>query len=392
MVALLMLMRFGPQALSALSAPAALAWVPYLLMSGLLPLIGVALAEFPERVAFGTVDVVVAVSAIMIGGTAAVVSAGRELPWTRWLIGASLIQFGYALAQALILAGVVSGEPWTALRAWDLGSQSRLGEIVLGRSTGLFVNPNVLGYSAAVLVVLGAFLPAGLGRFIVVGTSAGSLLLSESRGATFALIATMIVLALRRAVAGRGGGRAMPRLVVAGLAAVAVVVAVQQLGLVEASVFDRLAEGLAAITGRGTDEGLSGRVDLWATSLLLLDTRPFGTLGPPEMLLGTAIDSGWIRALVQGSVPYLTALALMLGAGFVARASSSDGLRLQSLSLLIALAAVSQLPLAYPPSLLYWLVVGAVLARMRMDHVDASQPMLRLPPSAALPTMPTPAP
>jgi hypothetical protein len=391
-VALFLIMRFGPSALSSFATPAILAWVPYLLLGSLLPLIGVALAEFPERVAFGAVDVIVALSAVVIGGSAAVASVGRELPWTRWLVGASIVQFGYSLAQTLILAGVLSGEPWALLRGWDLATQSRLGEIVLGRSTGLYVNPNILGYSAAVLIVLGAHLPAGLARFIVVGGSVATLLLSESRGATFALLATIIVLGVRRAIAGRGGGRATPRLILAGLVAVVVVFAVQRLGLAEASVFDRLAEGVAALTGRGTDEGLSGRVDLWAASLLLLDTRPFGTLGPPEMLLGSAIDSGWIRALVQGSVPYVAALALMLGAGFLLRAPTRDGLRLQSLSLLIALAAVSQLPLAYPPTIVYWLVVGTVLARIRLARVDASPRVLRLQPAAGPHAVQTPAP
>jgi hypothetical protein len=391
-VALLLIMRFGPSAFKSFATPAILAWMLYLLFGSLLPLIGVALAEFPERVAFGAVDVVVALSAVVIGGSAAVASAGRGLPWTRWLVAASIVQFGYSLAQILILAGVLSGEPWASLRGWDLVTQSRLGEIVLGRSTGLYVNPNVLGYSAAVLIVLGAHLPARMPRFVVVGSSVACLLLSESRGATFALLATVMVLGVRRAIAGRQIGRATVGLIVAGLAAVVVVLSVQQLGLTEASVFDRLAEGLAALAGRGTDEGLSGRVDLWAASLLLLDTRPFGTLGPPEMLLGSAIDSGWIRALVQGSVPYVAALALMLGAGFFLRGPTDDGLRLQSLSLLIALAAVSQLPLAYPPTILYWLVVGAVLARIRLAAVEASPPVLRLQPAVGPPAIQTPAP
>jgi hypothetical protein len=193
-------------------------------------------------------------------------------------------------------------------------------------------------------------------------------------------------------VAGRQLGRATLGLVAAGLVAVVIVFAVQRLGLAEVSVFDRLAGGLGALVGRGTDEGLSGRVDLWAASLLLLDTRPFGSLGPPEMLLGSAIDSGWIRALVQGSVPYLAALALMLATGFLLRAPSTDGLRLQSLSLLIALAAVSQLPLAYPPTILYWLVVGTVLARLSLARVQAAPAALLSRRAASTEPIPTPSP
>ena len=87
---------------------------------------------------------------------------------------------------------------------------------------------------------------------------------------------------------------------------------------------------------------------------------PWGTWGPPELLLGTAVDSSWFETFAQGSVPYAAALGLLL-----ISAATLGGFRyrhaLRVLAVFIAVAGLTQTPFGYPPILLFWVLLGAGL-------------------------------
>lgn len=358
LLAIVLVVRFGPAPLAGLVSGTVLPWVPYLLLTALLPVVGVAIGAFPERAAFGAFEVVVALAAMTIGGAAVLAMAGEDLPWGGWLVVASLALFAYALAQWLYLSGLVAGFPWSVVRAWDLETQGRLGEIVLGRSASFYANPNVLGFAAAMLVVLGFHLQ-GTARGAVAVAGTGALLLSESRGAMLALAAVVIFVGVRRAA----GGSVASRAAVAALVVVIFVALAELSSMTDLRIFDRLLTGLAALAGSGTDPSVTGRADQWASALRLLETNPLGTFGPPELVLGGAIDNGWIRVLAQGGALYAGALALMLLHGIVLGVrAAGDASRLGVASLLVAAAAASQVPLGYPPILIYWLLVGVAIA------------------------------
>jgi hypothetical protein len=377
-VATLFLFRFGGRALTAFASPTILWWLPYLFLSALLPMLGVVVGWYPERVLFAGIEVILAVSAILVGSAAAVSlgSYSDDLPWRPWLTIAALTQAGYALIQSLALAGALGGWPWSLMQSWDLSTQARFGDLVAGRSAGLYVNPNILGLWGAVVVILGVFLTSTRARILVIGAGGIAILLSQSRGATLALLAALVIVLVgtSRGAAATGGRTIGSALILALGLTVLAGSALIALGFLDVGIFERMYLGLAAALGAGTDPGVAGRVNLWAAALDLLATRPLGTLGPPEFLLGAAVDNGWVRVLVQGSIPYAVALALALLPSFFRTISTSDdGLRLRALSILFAFAAVSQTPFSYPPALLYWFVLGAVLARDELRRRAGAQ-------------------
>jgi O-antigen ligase len=235
------------------------------------------------------------------------------------------------------------------------------------------------------VVVLGIYLAPGRARFLIIGSGALSVLLSQSRGATFALLIALAIALTRGARPGNHGrGRiagALMVVVVLGIGLGGVLIAA---GIFDAAVFVGLYLGLAAALGGGDDPGLTGRINLWGAALDLVESRPFGTLGPPEFILGAAVDNGWVRAFVQGGIPFAAALGLMMLPGFTRPLSTAvDGERLRTLSILLALTAISQTPLSYPPALLYWFVVGAVLAQHHAQRQTAAKEEYR--PARAIP-------
>jgi hypothetical protein len=388
-LATLFLLRFGGRALTGFTSPAILWWVPYLFLSILLPMLAVVLGWYPERVLFAGMEAILAVSAMLIGSAAAVGFGSDQLPWRRWLVIAAVFQAAYALSQSLAISGALAGWPWTTMLEWDLATQGRFGELVAGRSAGFYINPNILGLWGAVTVILGLFLTSARSRLLVIGSGGMSILLSQSRGATFALVAALIIALVRNARPGpsAAGSKIAGVLALAlGLSVLAGIVLIA-MGFIDVAIFERMYLGLAAALGAGTDPGVTGRINLWAAALDLLGTRPLGTLGPPEFMLGAAVDNGWVRVLVQGSVPFAAALGLMLLPAFLRPlAATEDGQRLRALSMLIALAAVSQTPLSYPPVILYWFLVGAVLAQERQRRrAGARSQVIGTPPTPLAP-------
>lgn len=339
----------------------ALTMLPYLMLTGVLPILGVMFHGFPERTLLSSSAAITAFSLFIVG--AAISSAQRS--WAPWLLVAILLQLIYAAGQALFLVGGPGAELFAPFHDWDL---SLYGQLVQARSSGLYLNPNVLGLWAGVAVILSWTLlpPRARGFGITIGLM--TLLLSQSRGAAVALIAALVSGAAMAAVRPRlstGALRTALTFGFAGLLAVSLAIAITPPGALDdrfGALFDVLADGPRA------ESNLSARLDLWSTVTVLNSVYPFGTWGTPELVLGTTIDSSWFRAFAQGSLPYVATLVLLF-VGALAVGRSYYGIAIRPFAILVAVAGVTQLPLNYPVMDLFWVLLGAALQYSTRDRV-----------------------
>jgi O-antigen ligase len=365
-VAAIAVWRGGPRTLWFMVAPGFLIGIlPYLLLTISLPIAGVVVAGFPDRTMLAILSGVSAFSFLVIG---AALSADTGRSCAPWLLIGITLQLAYSIGQAASLGGGVAAELFAPLRAWDL-SLVDIDTYVQARSTGLYLNPNELGFWAALATVLAWTLMRGKARYLGVVLAIATLVLSESRGSIIALVAATAVgsvLAWRRGTLGWHSVRTV------GLAVgliVLIVVAVFELRPSEPGA-TRLTAIFGVLTqGAQADSSLSGRIDFWQAVLDFLDTRPFGSLGPPELAIGSAIDNDWFRALARGSVPYLGAMALVVLTPLTVR----RGPRREALwlaTVVVVVAATSQIPFDYPPIVLFWLLMGTgIQSQVRMGRL-----------------------
>jgi hypothetical protein len=339
---------------------------PYLVLTFVLPVLGIMFHGYPERTLIAVNAATTAFSFLVLGATL----APTELrPWRPWIALAIVLQLLYALGQVVYLARGPGWELFGPFHDWDLSLQAFYGSFVQARGTGLYFNPNELGLWAGVAAILAWTILAPRLRIIGVTLAVLTLLVSQSRGASVALVAAVAVGAVLGVVRGRasasGATRAALSVCLAVAVAVTVVVAIEPTqGLV-----DRFGALLAVwAQGPQADANLAGRLDYWASVLDLNVLYPWGTWGPPELLLGSAVDSSWFQVFAQGSMMYVAALVLLLVAPFGVR-STKFGDALVMLAVLIAVAGLTQTPFSYPAAFLYWGLLGASLQSSITDRV-----------------------
>ena len=369
--------RYGTsRTLSFLRSPVFLVGVvPYLALTLLLPFLGVMFNRYPERTLISVTEASTAFSFLVLGAAASTAPMRR---WRPWLVLAIVIQLAYAAGQMAYLGRAPGWELFGPLHAWDLSLQGLYGAFVQARGTGLYFNPNELGLWAGAAAILAWVVVTPRWRPAVVILAVGTLALSQSRGASVALVAAAAAGAVVAIIGGRtsasGAARTAVSLGLVGVVVLIVVVAVQpSQGLV-----DRFGALVAVWTqGPRADANLAGRLDYWSSVIDLNSVYPWGTWGPPEMLLGTAVDSTWFRVFAQGSVPYAGALVLLLVSPFALHASKF-GSALIMMTVLIAVAGLTQTPLNYPIAFLFWALLGAAL----QDSVTERDPdLVTVPPA-----------
>jgi O-antigen ligase len=343
--------------------------LPYIALSGLLPFLGAIFYGYPVRTLYSATDFTTALSFLIIG---AALFDRDERDWVPWIFTAIVVQFVYALGQALYLARGPGFELFTPFHDWDLSLETLNGVLVQARSSGLYFNPNELGlWSGMALIIAWSILPSRM-RVLGVLLAAGTLLLSQSRGATVALVvaaavALTLAFALGHVSPARFARGAISLVVVLGIIIAAVVV----IGLPTAEI-QRFSSLLAVLSqGPQADANLAGRLDYWQAVTALNAFYPWGTWGPPELLLGTAVDSSWFQAFAQGSVPYAAALGLLL-VSTAALARSRYRLVLFVLAVFIAVAGLTQTPFGYPPIILFWVLLGTALQQSLKAPVRAT--------------------
>jgi hypothetical protein len=336
-------------------------WGPYWACVGLLPLFAVLFQSYPTRVLFSSVTDALFPMAIV--ATGAKMSCYLREP-TRALAAALapavFLVLGYAACQAAYSAGVLDAGLWAPLAAWDRSVADALRVVQGSRPSGPYVNPNILGTWGALAFVLSATLMRGrLGRTLTMGAALLTVFLSQSRGSLLALVAGAAVLMLMKGEAGvdRTGRVRATVVVVAVTVAAWIGVGLAGGNLAGAS---RFLEGFVSLLpGSAPDPAVAGRFDFWSHAVTLNAMYPLGTFGPPEALLGTAVDNDWIRLFLQASMAGVVAAGVMLIGGTIfADRSRLCGRALTASSVVVALSALSETPLGYPPIALYWVVVG----------------------------------
>jgi hypothetical protein len=360
LVAAATIMRLGSRQTLGFLARPAFVWAiaPFLLLSALLPVFGVMVYGFEARTLLAVTAMTSALSFMVIG---AALSMSGSRAWSRWLFLAIVLQLLYAGGQAIYLAHGPGWQLFTPFHQWDLSLQGLYGELIQARGTGLYFNPNELGLWAATAVILAWTMSTPRFRGLGITLAAVTLLLSQSRGALVALLFALAVGGAWAVVLGRGGrSNAVRTLVTFGAAALVGAAVVLTIGPAQ-ELLSRLGSLVNVVTkGPTADPNLAGRLDYWAAVLNLNLSYPFGTLGPPETILGTAVDSSWFRAFAQGSVPYVAALASLLVAPLAVR-NSRFGRGLVLVAVLVAVAGLTQTPLDYPVIYLFWVLLGAGL-------------------------------
>jgi hypothetical protein len=359
-VAIFTIARYGrARSLAYLRSPIfLLAVLPYVALSGALPIMGVIFYGYPERTLLSLTACTTVLSLLTVG---AALSDRDDQAWARWIFGAIVIQFGYSLAQAIYLARGPGWELFQPFHDWDLSLQAVSGVLVQARSSGLFFNPNELGLWAGMAAIIAWVLLPGRLRVAGVILGIGTLVLSQSRGASVALIVAAtfgVVMAFaQRRVSGR---RALNGAISFVVVVVVVGLVIAVVGL-PATILPRFESLLAVLSqGPSADANLAGRLDYWQAVISLNAYYPWGTWGPPELLLGTAVDSSWFQAFAQGSVPYAAALGLLFVSTWTLVRSRYRYV-LCVLAVFIAFAGLTQTPFGYPPIILFWVWLGSAL-------------------------------
>ena len=370
LVAAATIARYGSRNTLAFLAQPAFVWAiaPFLVLTAVLPVLGVMFYGFPERTLLSITGASTALSFLVIG---AALSSHDDHAWSRWLLLAIALQLLYATGQAIFLARAPGWELFTPFHQWDLSLQSLYGVLIQARSTGLYFNPNELGLWAGAAAILAWTMLPGRVRGVGVTLAVATLVLSQSRGAFVALLAALAAGGAWAVLRGRVGPSTLLRTSVsfgfAGLVAALVVLAVGP----SSELLGRFGSLLNVVTqGPTADPNLAGRLDYWSAVLDLNGVYPWGTFGPPELLLGTAVDSSWFRAFAQGSVPYAAALASLLAAPLAIR-NARFGRALVPLSMLVAVAGLTQTPLDYPVIYLFWVLLGAGLQSAVVPRTSA---------------------
>ena len=359
-IAILTIIRYGrARSLAYLRSPIFLLTVlPYVALSGVLPIMGVIFYGYPERTLLSLTSCTTVLSLVTIG---AALSDRDDRDWARWIFGAIAIQFAYALAQAIYLARGPGWELFSPFHAWDLSLQALSGTLVQARSTGLLFNPNELGLWSGMAAIIAWVLLTGRLRVVGVMLAIGTLVLSQSRGASVALIVAGVFGVAMAFAQHRVSGRRAVNGAISFVAVVAVVGLVIAVVGLPATILPRFESLLAVLSqGPSADANLAGRLDYWQAVISLNAYYPWGTWGPPELLLGTAVDSSWFQAFAQGSVPYAAALGLLF-VGTWTLVRSRYRYLLCVLAVLIAFAGLTQTPFGYPPIILFWAWLGSAL-------------------------------
>jgi len=335
-------------------------WGPYWACAGVVPLLAISFGSYPLRVAFASVSgALVPMAVVVIGVRIALLVREPSRAVSAALSIAVPAVLAYSAFQWAYSSGALDAAVWQSMADWDRATALAYGVGELSRSSGPYVNPNILGAWGALTFVMAATLMQGrVTRPFVMGAAILTILLSQSRGSFVALVAggAVVLLMGARTPDGRQDRSGSTRqLMIAGF--------VTALGLGLAGGLPgvtRIVDGLLSfLPGSALDPNMTGRLELWSAAGALSASYPLGTWGPPEMILGTAVDSDWVRLFLQASIFGVVAVGLMLiGGAALANRSLATGRALAASSIVVGFSMITQTPLGYPPIALYWLLVG----------------------------------
>lgn len=337
-----------------------------------LPAVGVMLGAYGVTSLYSWMVVLVPVAVLAL----TVSARSRVLPFCH---AAIVVHGTYAAGQLLHRLGLLPAVVGGPMRAWDIESQRSLTEayVIVGRSTGLFINANMFGLWGVTALVFAFYYLKGAQRVSGVAFAIISVLASQSRTGLVCLVVLLAIWAVRGL---RDSGTLSRYLLPTVVFLLPGLMITYVLG-----VWDRLLEGglanrwfsLFAILGEGVevDDNLVGRLESWQLALAYSPTDPrfsFGTLGPPQVQFGNSIDNQFVAFYVQGGVLLLAAFVLaLLTPVMLARKGVPRVGPLAVGCSVVALGSLTMTPVFVPQATcLVWVVAGLTLLGAQSAEVD----------------------
>ena len=351
-------------------------YMPFLLCYFLLPFMGVALTGYPARTIYASWNAIIAFTFMTIGiaGGTRMKVASRTIG--RYFIFAIMAHLCMSAVQTMgqfnVLPGILR-----AIYEWDFHFKVLYlpHNVILGRATGFYLNPNSLGIWALLALWVSFFLLKGTERVVACMGSFTTILLCQSRGTMAAFLGSgaiygMIWMLMRASRQERRKATLFVTLILVPATAFF------SLGLADSGLrglqgvpvvgraVERYTSGAKVLShGASADANFQGRTEFWLAAFDYLADHPFGSLGSPEMVIKIPPDNQFIAALEQGSFVFFGALLLVFAGGIRLICSPHEHARLLAVaSLAMMINGVSAVPFAYPASFIYWMLVGIHLA------------------------------
>ncbi|MFD5213430.1 O-antigen ligase family protein [Microbacterium sp. NPDC058345] len=334
---------------------------PLLALLIALPFFGVMTGWYNVTILYGWMVVAVPLAILSLGRAARL--HGLRLDRVAFVL---ILAHGlYGLGQTLVRLGVVSESVWPA-QQWDIAAQAAINEayVVVGRSTGLFLNANAFGFWSCGAVLVGAVMLVGWRRSLSVTLGIVGILGSQSRTAWVCLAMLLVILGFVMLRHARVGLRVLFAVVSGAPIALVTWMSGGFANLFETSLVERLVSGVGVLSvGVEADTNLAARVDSWSAAVEFAGQYPLGTLGPPQALFGYSLDNQFVSFFLQGGVLLVGAYVLALFSPIVlARRGVPRAGALGVAAALFALTSFTMLPFESSASAVFWLLAGAAFS------------------------------
>jgi len=323
---------------------------PFLVFGIVLPALGI-VRGFPIRTIAAAVVPMSVGCLILLGITAARLTDSTSQVMSLAMLVAAWFLGAYGLAQSLYWQGATL-PGLSLLKSWDMQVAEVYDALMLkARMSGSFLNPNVYATAGGILVLYALFSAAPFKRrMAILAPSVVILLLSQSRGITVAIAAAVLVETLARFLPKRIQLRQIANVVVAiALAVSTLVIAQHFLPGFFSNAAERFSTGIRVLfEGIGADRNLAGRLGFWRAAGGVLSQNALGTWGPPESVLGTAIDNDFVRMALQGGIVYVgTYLLFLIWLFSSALPRRVNDAFIRSIAVFIAVVSLTQIPTTY---------------------------------------------
>jgi hypothetical protein len=138
------------------------------------------------------------------------------------------------------------------------------------------------------------------------------------------------------------------------------------------SVVQRFEAGLDVLTeGARADSNAAARVAAWHRAMDFYYEHPLGTWISPRLKFHLYIDNEYIKTLMQGSVPYLFALLMVIACSFWRIMRPGAVPRLTAIiAITAAVNGMSAYPFSYSSIGLFWILLGYDLTAERVRKAE----------------------
>lgn len=348
--------------------------IAYLIVSCAMPIMAPVLRGYPVHTMASSLSYL-ASGSFMVCGFLVGSQGGVPRRLYRSLLVSTCVHLAYAIGQSLVYNGTVSGRPWDLISRWDQAmSHTYNTYFVTGRSSGLFMNPNALGYYAATVIVFALYSEFSRTQRVSLCVAASVLLvLSQSRGAAVALVLVLV----SRILTNKGVRMRsiLPTALVVLVMLTTLWLVAGSGGVTSRTLLERTQRMLDPVTKPiWYEENLMGRIRFWTNALEYFASHPLGTLGSPELMVGTSVDNDWLRHLVQGGVLYLSMFVLLLAGTVMKARGSTWSPVVRAQSWLIALVSLTQIPMTSNTTMAtFWFLVGLVSAGQQKHFLQIQE-------------------